>query len=113
LGSLVTVLVFPPDIASLAILFLALGDPAATIVGTWKGQTRFWGKSLEGNIACLVACLLVAVVVVTARDYPPLLAAVVGAFVATVFGALPLRINDNITIPFGSALAMLLMRLVI
>lgn len=111
LGSLVTVLAFPPGIASLAILFLTLGDPAATIIGIWKGRVRFWNKSLEGDIACFAVCLLVAVLVVVVRGSPKLLAAIAGAFIATIFEALPLRLNDNLTIPFGSALAMLLVNM--
>lgn len=108
-GCLVTGLAFPRDIASLAIAFLSLGDPVATVVGVWKGDTRLWGKSVEGNIACLVVCLLIAILVANILENPPPLVAIAGAIFAAVFQALPLRLNDNLTIPLGSALAMMVM----
>ncbi len=104
---LITVLVFPQEIAALAILFLSLGDPSATIVGTWKGHTRLWGKSLEGNAACLGVCLFVAIIFCVILQRPPLAVALAGALVATFVQALPVRLNDNLTIPIISAVAML------
>lgn len=108
LGSLVTVLAFPKGIAFLAILFLTLGDPAASIIGTWKGRIKLKNKSIEGDLACLVVCLMVGILVSTVLGMPPLVVALVGALIATLFESLPLRLNDNITIPFASALTMLL-----
>jgi dolichol kinase len=37
---------------------------------------------------------------------PPLIVAVIGAVSAALFHALPIRVNDNLTIPIGSALTM-------
>ena len=104
---LITVLLFPRNIAALAILFLSLGDPAATVVGMWKGRTRLWGKSMEGNAACLGICLFTAILVSIVLQEPPLTVAVAGAVLATVIQSLPVRLNDNLTIPIGSAVAML------
>lgn len=104
---LITVLAFPREIAALAILFLSLGDPLAAVVGTWRGRTRFWGKSLEGHLACLAVCLLIALVVSETLGEPPLAVAVSGAVIASIIQALPLAVNDNLTIPIGSAAAML------
>lgn len=108
LGCLLTAVVFPREIASLAILFVALGDPAAAIVGTWRGLIRFWGKSLEGSLACLIVCLAVGITAVAITKEPVLVVAVMGAVFATLFELLPLRVNDNITIPIGSAAVMML-----
>jgi acyl phosphate:glycerol-3-phosphate acyltransferase len=113
IGCLVTALAFPVNIAVLAILFLSLGDPAAALVGTWQGRTRRWGKSLEGNAACLVVCLGVALLASYVLHGPPLLVAMSGALLAAVFQALPLPINDNLTIPIGSGLGMLIVRALI
>jgi dolichol kinase len=106
IGCLITALALPRDIASLAILFLAIGDPVATLVGTWKGRTYLWGKSLEGHIACFIACILIGVLMAVIVKSPPLTVALVGAVFATIFQALSLPVNDNITIPLGSALVM-------
>jgi len=104
---LLTVLAFPRGIAVLSILFLSLGDPAATAIGMWKGRTRLWGRSFEGDAACLAACLVVAFAVSFGLREPPLVVAVVGAVVATVIQSLPIPVNDNFTISLGSALAMI------
>lgn len=107
LGFLITTLVFHRDIAILAILFLSLGDSAATVVGIWKGRIRLWGRSIEGNVTCLVVCFSVGLPVANILESMALSVAIAGAVFATIFQALPLRMNDNLTIPIGSALAML------
>lgn len=111
MGSLATVLVFPQDIAALAILFAALGDPVATLAGVWKGHTRLWGRSIEGNIACFIACLCIGVLVAILIGEPSLVVAVSGAILATVFQALPLKLNDNLVIPFLSAAGMMVVNI--
>jgi glycerol-3-phosphate acyltransferase PlsY len=107
IGCLITMLVFPRDIAGTAIFFLALGDPAATVFGVWKGRIKLGDKTFEGHLTCLFICLLTGAVIFLVRGAPPLAVAVVGAAFATLFQALPLRLNDNLTIPIGSAAAML------
>ncbi len=108
IGCLITALAFPQHIAALAILFLSFGDPAATVVGIWKGHRKLWGRSVEGDIACLIVCILVGTLAATILENPSLIVAIVGAIFATLFQALPLRLNDNLTIPLGSATAMML-----
>lgn len=113
-GYLVAVLVFPQDIAMLAVLFASLGDPAATIVGTWKGNNKMvWGKSIEGTVACLLVCLAIGVIVATTINKPPLLVAIAGAIIATLLEALPLRLNDNLIISIGSAAVMMLVSVLV
>jgi dolichol kinase len=104
---LLTVVAFPKNVAALAILFLSLGDPVATIVGVWKGENRLWGKTLEGDVACFVVCVLAGFSVSACLQEPPLIIAIVGAVFAAIIQALPIKINDNLTIPIGSATAML------
>lgn len=105
-GSLVTAAAFPIPIASLAIAYLALGDPAAALIGRWKGRKRLWGKYVEANLAILLVCVVIAVVSGGITGMPPLIVAVIGAVSAALFHALPIRVNDNLTIPIGSALTM-------
>jgi dolichol kinase len=108
IGCLITALAFPQHIAALAILFLSFGDPTATVVGIWKGRKKLWGRSVEGDIACLIACILIGILVAVILKNPSLIVALVGAIFATLFQALSLRLNDNLTIPLGSAAAMML-----
>jgi glycerol-3-phosphate acyltransferase PlsY len=106
LGCLLTALLFPAPIAALAILYLSLGDPAATLVGGWIGKTRIWGKSLEGLLACLGVCAAAGMAVSGLGRTPLMLVALAGAATAGLLEVLPLKINDNLTIPLGSALVM-------
>lgn len=106
IGCLITILVFPRDIAGTAILFLALGDPTATVFGIWKGRIKLGDKTVEGHLTCLFVCLLTGAVIFLVCGTPPFAVAVVGAAFATLFQALPLRLDDNLTIPIGSAAAM-------
>jgi acyl phosphate:glycerol-3-phosphate acyltransferase len=112
-GTAVTVLVFPREISVTAILFLAFGDPVAALVGGKWGRKWVWGKSLEGNLACLVVCILVGIISVSFQPDLSIWVTITGAFFAAVFEALPLRVNDNITIPIGAAAMMLALKLLI
>jgi len=106
IACLITVLAFPRHIAAPAILFLSLGDPAATVIGVWRGHIRLWDKSVEGHAACLIICFLVAILLVGTLDELSLTVALAGAAIATFFQALPRMLNDNLTIPLGSAACM-------
>lgn len=108
IGATITSVAFSRNVAALAIMFLAFGDPAAAVIGTWRLRTKPLERMREGNLACLVACAVIAVVMNVTTQEPGLLAAEVGAVFGTVFQAFPWRVNDNLTIPIGSAAAMLL-----
>jgi len=58
LASVVVFLLFEKHVAMMSLLFLSLGDLAATVVGDWFGKWRAFGKSLEGSVTCLAVCLL-------------------------------------------------------
>ncbi|HEX9976025.1 MAG TPA: SEC59/DGK1/VTE5 family protein [Dehalococcoidales bacterium] len=106
LASLLAVWVFPRDIAVLALSFLAVGDPLATIIGQRWGRRRIFGKTLEGDLACLIACIAVGLVfrqVGVDLAWPTIL---LGALSATVAQAVSLPINDNLTIPLFAGLVM-------
>ncbi len=108
IGALITTLLFPVDIASLAILYLACGDPSAAAIGRWRGYTRPWNKHIEGNLAFLFVSLAVGIIAMRIFKTPDIIVVAAGAFSAALIHALPLprHFNDNVTIPIGSALAM-------
>lgn len=100
-----TVALFDKPIAIAAIAFIIVGDTLAALIGRKYGRHRFFGgKSLEGSTACLTGTLIVAALA------PGLdrTIAVIGAFVAAAVEALPLGIDDNVTVPILSGLAMTL-----
>jgi len=99
-----TVALFDKPVAVAAIAFIIVGDTFAALIGRRWGYHRFGHKSWEGSLACFVSLLVVASVT------PDLTFAigVLGAVVATVAEALPFGIDDNVTVPLLSGLAMTL-----
>ncbi|MFQ6121561.1 MAG: diacylglycerol/polyprenol kinase family protein [Dehalococcoidales bacterium] len=111
IASLVAFLVFPRDIAVLALCFLAVGDAVATIVGKYIGKKRLLGKTLEGDIACFASCLVIGLVFYHAGFSIRWLTTLAGSVSATIVEAVPLPINDNLTIPLFAGLVMTVMQL--
>lgn len=103
---LLTVLTVPKRAALVGIYVLAVADPVAAVVGIRFGRRRFaTNRSLEGSLAFFA----VAVAIVTgvlgwhARASVAALAGAAGAVgaLATLCEALPVRIDDNLTIPLA------------
>lgn len=96
-----------------SILFLVLGDMSAAMIGvSFGGETvslklgRSGKKSMEGSVAMFLVCFLAGCAVffhVRLREY----AVFMGALAATVTELYePFCLNDNLTIPLFSSLAM-------
>lgn len=100
-----SVLIFSKPIAVCALSFIIVGDTFAAIVGRQFGKHRFRNKSVEGTIGCLVGTLIVAFI---APDLP-LQIKLVGAVVAALVEAAPIRLDDNITVPIASGIVMTLL----
>jgi dolichol kinase len=101
---LLTILTFPKVVALIAIYTLAIADPLSALVGiTWGRRRIVPDKSVEGSLAFLAATLAIAVAVLTNATSAPLMArlaaSVLIATAATIFEMLPLRLDDNLTIP--------------
>lgn len=116
LASLAVLVLFGRDIAALALLFTALGDPAAGIVGTRYGRLRvrvlgrrLGAKSLEGTMAFFGTSAAVAVGLWAAGVYGTLWPALAGAAVTALVEFLPIPVDDNVTVPLASGLVMWLL----
>ena len=105
-GTLAAFALFQRDVAILAVLFLALGDPVAAMVGVRFHRGRVFGKSPWGSLAMAVTALGVAGVLhlAGAIDFQGVF--VVGALVAAATEILPLPVNDNLTVPLSAGAAM-------
>jgi dolichol kinase len=122
------------SIAAIALVFVAVGDPIAGMVGERWGKPRvnseqqkiseaprpsrnvrfrgMKGKTWEGSLACFVACLVVGVIL-AAVTHVALGMVVIGAICATVIEFLSLLVNDNLTIPLVAAGVMSLVHAIV
>merc|ERR1719263_335105 len=114
LGCTIAIAMSPPSVAMSSILFLVLGDMSAAIIGVSFGGDalgkhrlgREGKKSLEGSLAMFCMCFVVGVTIfggIKLREYPVFF----GALAATLVELYePFRLNDNLTIPIVSSMAM-------
>jgi dolichol kinase/phosphoserine phosphatase len=104
-GILLTLLLFPAPVNGAAIAMFTLGDSTASLVGgslSKKSLSFNKGKTLEGSLGGFFFAFLAGTFFVS-----PMLA-LIGAAIAMAIESLPLPINDNIIVPLGTGLALLL-----
>jgi len=104
-GIALSLLIFPVPIGYVAITTLTLGDGCAHIFGMKFGKTRIpfnKGKNLEGTFFGFLFAFLGAMIFVDPTR------ALVAAAVGMLVEAIPSPINDNLTIPLASGLALAL-----
>ena len=120
LAVLLLILVFPerPDIVAAAWAMLAVGDGCATLAGRWiGGRSLPWNreKTLAGTITFVVAGGLAGVGLaawtapaVTPRPDPQFLlwAPVAAALAAALVETIPVRLDDNLSVPAAAALTL-------
>lgn len=91
-------------LAITSVVYLLLGDTAASLVGLSIKGTKWPGldKRLSGSVACFLVCVVVGVVMLFPHVGWPMV--IGGAVLATLLelGFIPL--NDNFLIPAGTAL---------
>lgn len=92
-------------IAVAALAFIIVGDTFAALIGRKLGRHRFGRKSVEGSLGCLLGTVIVALLAPNLT----LAVALTGAVVATVTEAVSISIDDNISVPIVSGLAMTLL----
>ncbi len=106
IGILLTLLLFPTPVNSAAIAIFTLGDSTASFFGRLISKTPVpfnKGKTLEGSLFGFVFAFLAGAFFVS-----PWLA-LIAATVAIIIESLPLPVNDNILIPLGTGLALIVM----
>ena len=90
---------YGPEIALPALLFVAIGDPVAALVGSRCPGPRFWGKSPGGIVAFVAAALGVWAIVCAVGYGQWSWAIVIAAVVAAAVEFTPTPIDDNLTVP--------------
>ena len=97
---------YTPEIALPVLLFVAVGDPAAALIGSRLPGPRFWGKSPGGSVAFAATGLGVwAIICATGFGYWSL-AVIITAFIAAIVEFLPSPLDDNLTVPLIGGAAM-------
>jgi dolichol kinase len=108
IAALLAVELFPQAIAAAALGFTVMGDAFAAMVGRAWGRPRFFGKSVEGALAGLAACLAWAAFMGLTGHLPwgVLLA---GAVIASLIEFLPIPLDDNLGVTLFAGYAMKLL----
>jgi dolichol kinase len=105
LSGLITILFFAKNIAVSSLFILSIADPLSSLIGSRFGRVRFLGKSLEGTMTFFAVAFLI--LRVFSFSIP---IAASGATIAALTELFSTRfIDDNLSIPLGTALAMTLL----
>jgi len=105
LSNAIVIAFFDKWVAIISLLFMLFGDTSASIIGSKYGQVKMGDKTLEGSLSFFITTVILSLLF---YKWVPIHLAIllIGSVVATVIEALPLRINDNLTVAIGSAIAM-------
>ena len=98
----ICILVFPKLIVLTAFSILIISDTFAALVGRRYGKHPFLKKSLEGTSAFFLSALVV-VAITPKIDYLPgeYIIGSIAALCGAIIEALPVNIDDNLSIPVG------------
>ena len=105
-GYLLTVLLFPMEIAVCAMIILSVGDSFAAIVGKSFPIWNIGGKTLSGTLSGIFVSFLFSSFVLPGL---PIMVILVGAVFGMVVELFSNRLNDNFLIPVLSGLIMFIM----
>jgi len=113
-GSFISLLLFPKEVAMASIMVLALGDSVSHLYGLHFGRIKHplsASKFLEGTIAGLIFGFIGALI------FLPWYEAFMAAFLAMIVEAIEIKIgteqvDDNLIIPFVAGATVWLMRLI-
>jgi dolichol kinase len=108
MGILFSIIAFPKFMALIGIYTLALADPMSAIIGIKYGKNRIVPhKSLEGSAAFFSLTFLVCIAMLSISSggfsLIVFLASVIISTIVSAFEMIPLRIDDNLTIPLFTA----------
>ena len=119
LSALLSIAIFPKPVAVLSILYLAFGDPLASLAGILYGSKSLKiapGKSLVGTLTGVIACALITWVYskgLALTELSTLALVSVGGVAGGMAELLPFEIDDNFTIPIFSGFALWLVFILI
>ena len=102
-GSLITIILIPKPFCIIALLFLAVGDTFAALIGMNYPFLKIGRKTLSGSVACFITCFIIGLLFNHSLNTSTIM---FGAFIATLTELSSMKINDNLSIPIFSGLSM-------
>jgi dolichol kinase len=107
LSAVISILIFPKVIVITSFSILIISDIAAALIGKRFGKRKFYGKSLEGSLAFFISGLLVVAFTPKINHLvEEYFIGFISVVVGTIVEALPLKIDDNLSIPLSVGLAL-------
>ena len=108
---LLTIVAFPKHIALVGIYSLAIADPLSAIIGIRFGKHKLTPtRTIEGSLAFFLSITIVSLVILTGFngkfDLLILFVASLLGILATAFDMIPLKLDDNLTIPLFTSAAL-------
>ena len=107
IGFTLSVIIFDFEVSVLALLFLSIGDAVAAVVGRALPIGKIWGKSILGSLSGFLFCVLVGL---TINNTLSLQIIIFGAISGMFIELIPLKINDNFSIPIFSGFIMQILK---
>lgn len=106
---LLTIISFPKSIALVAIFTLATADPLSAVIGIRFGKRRLVKeKSIEGSLAFFTAAFIVTFSILFSLPGNELWSVLAVTFLSstfiTAFEMIPIKLDDNLTIPLMKAI---------
>ena len=99
IGFTISVLIFDAEIAALSLLFLSIGDSIAGLVGRFFPIGKIWNKSIFGSISGFFSCIIFGYAVSNSLPFQIIF---FGAISGMLIELLPLKLDDNLSIPVFS-----------
>ncbi len=101
-SALLCVLLFPKVISISAFTILIISDTTSALIGRRYGKHRFLAKSFEGSLAFFISAVLVILVAPKIENIPmEYFIGIIASIIGTIVEALPVKIDDNISIPLS------------
>jgi len=102
---IITLIIFPKNIAIIATTFLIFGDTFGKFFGLAFGKHKILDKTLEGSLAYLGVMLICGYLLYELLDINPIVL-ILGGISAPIIELLTLDMNDNFTVPIISGAIM-------
>ncbi|MGE4133724.1 MAG: diacylglycerol/polyprenol kinase family protein [Bdellovibrionales bacterium] len=108
IGLTIVICVFPRPVTGLTLLFLAVADPLASLVGILYGKDKLVGnKSLQGTLAAFASCFILSYVYLARQglmEERPFIVCTLAGLIGAISELIPIfKLDDNFVFPVLSA----------